>query len=107
MNNVSNRLVLATHSQTGVVISFGWNEGQENTADSFRSKRLEYSDGIVLESVNKAEGVLFKDGATTFVNNEIVYIISKCFDNNPSIFDLIAEAEEPEQALISRYVLEA
>lgn len=101
-----NRNLVVTRLPAGVLVSFFWHDLREQKTFDRWSRHLHFLDGVVLESVEKAIGVIMRDGSLTYSREGVSIEEWRNFDQNPDLFDLIVDAEEPEQAFISRYVLE-
>lgn len=107
MSQNFHRQIVTSHSQNGVILAFVWSEGEDWRRRELSTRILRYPNGGVVESVNKAVavfgGVVPKVLPAEGKEFNVIFIDQA----HEELFDLIAGAEEPEQAFISRYVLEA
>jgi hypothetical protein len=106
MNQRTERRVNVSMSGIGLMIGLTWFEGQGDKLGDMRAIHLEYSDGIVMDSVQKALDMLVPDWSKVYTYENRMSVVSPRLDDDPELFDFITNAEEPEQAFISRNVLE-
>jgi len=106
MSNRNQRCIIVTSSKVSVLVGFLWAENEQDGERTVHNRYLEYPNGAVLESVSKALGVfsLQVDGLPAGSDRKTDLVT--CDFNHPEKFDLVADAAEPEQALVSRYILE-
>lgn len=106
MTKRCNRNLVAVCSPLSIGVGMYWSEVEEGVGYVYRNKFLYYPNGVVVESVKKSIQVLMRNGSTISREEDMTAEQWIKFDQNPDLFDLIADAEEPEQAFVSRYVLE-
>jgi len=105
MSNKHYRCIMVTSSKVGVLVGFHWQEGEQGQVQEQYHKFLEYPTGAVLESVSKALGVFSLQVNAVPTGSARKTDLVTCDFNKPELFDLVADAEEPEQALVSRYIV--
>jgi hypothetical protein len=88
------------------MIGLSWFDGQDSKLSGMQHRFLEYNDGIVMDSVQKALDMLVPDWSKVYTREDRMSVISPSLDDDPTLFDFVVDAEEPEQAFISRNVLE-
>jgi len=106
MNQRTERRVNVSMSGIGTMILLSWFEGQNGDLGDMQTRDLSYVDGQVMDSVQKALDMLVPEWAKVHTYATRMSVISPCLDSDPALFDMIADAEEPEQMFISRHVLE-
>jgi hypothetical protein len=106
MNNRCNRQVITSHTPQGLQVCFAWSERDGQGDYSLHTKMLRFSAGMTMHSVNKALSVFVPGGPVELPKAGRVMNTASCECNNSDKFDIVADAQEPEQAFISRYVLE-
>lgn len=94
-------------SKTGTTITLSWFERDTSGEWDVKMKHLGYYSGVIMESVSKALAVLAPRWQPKFVDSHTMIALSDYVTENADKFDLVADAEEAEQALVSRYILEA
>ena len=103
----SNRMIGVMATKVGTTITLSWFECDDNGDMDVKMKQLGYYDGIINESVNKALLVLAPRWEPKLIDSHTLIAFSGYVTENVDKFDLVADAEEAEQALVSRYILEA
>lgn len=106
MTTRNNRHVVVSNGDFGVLIGFMWTETNDQGAREQKVVDLHYPRTKVLESVNQALCAFILPAVHIDVIDDVTRVVSRCLDDDPGKFDLVAGAEEPEQAFVSRYVLE-
>jgi hypothetical protein len=86
-------------------ITLAWFQDRDEGGRGFQIVDLHYPKSQVLESVNKALDILVPNWCRIFAGEYNHSIISCELDKDPTLFDAITSAEEPEQYFISRETL--
>jgi hypothetical protein len=106
MAEKSGRRVHVSFSGHETKITLAWFELKEAFGEKFKVVDLRYTNGMVIESVDKALEILVPNWSRVITSGGYKAVVSCELDSDPELFDCIAEAEEPEQYFISRYTLE-
>lgn len=106
MNERSVRSVSISMSGIGLLITLSCFERSEAGELEIRYTHLEYPDGVVMQSVDKALNILAGDWRRFFIEQKSVIALSNVTQGDNELFDMIFDAEEPESMFISKYVLE-
>lgn len=101
-----NRRMAVSSGEWGVLIGLFWTDGTPTDTGAGHELFLEYPRGSVLETVEAVINALEVYLVHVSLGEPWTRIIFTGFDQDPAKFDLIINAEEPEQAFVSRYMLE-
>jgi len=93
-------------SGIGLLITLSCFERSEAGELEIKYIHLEFPDGEIMKSVDKALQIIAGDWARFFIEGKHIYAISNIAQDDRELFDMIFDAEEHEQMFISRYVLE-
>lgn len=107
MNNRYDRLVIVTQDEAGLLIGFYWSEPEGDQSKGIPVRFLKYSGKSNLNSVITAICHFITEFRLPVTIHTRSQHHTAWADDKADLFDFIVDAEEPEQALVSRYVLEA
>jgi hypothetical protein len=101
MEKISGRFVAVTsrEGRLQVKLFYEVNNGLEYP-DTMRCKTLEFI-GQTIQSAAKTLDRFFQRGCHVMWENETLLVTSTYLDEFPYVFDMILDAEEPEQAFLS------
>src|SRR5574342_441264 len=97
MSTKIDRNIVVTHGAFCVVVGFHWNEEGEGARDERKALYIECVSQEMENEANQVIPVLFADVARVTVDGETVSIMSRDFDQQPKLFDLIVDSTEPER----------
>lgn len=106
MNKRWNRSVNVSLSSNGLIIGLMHFDSVDEQPSEFKSMFLDYPKCDMLESVEKAINILVGDWERVFVSDGRLSVIAMIREEDNDLYDFVVSAEEPEQAFISRYVLD-
>jgi hypothetical protein len=106
MARINGRRVHVSFTGNATNITLAWFTPKDEGGEGFTMRELHYPNGSLTDSVEKALDILVPDWSKVCVSTNRKSVVSHELDSDPDLFDAIAEAEEPEQYFISRYVLE-
>lgn len=93
-------------SGIGLLISLTWFEKPEGGDAELHSTYLEYVGKSNLESVERAVNILAGELTRYYIQFDRLHIVACIEKEEEHLFDMVVDAEQPEAAFISRYVLE-
>jgi hypothetical protein len=105
MKNRYSRYVNIMRTDEKVSIMLSWLNTEKPEGHQVETKHIDYGSDQILESVENAINALVEKWVHVFVSPFHMSAISECLDDQPKKFDLLADAEEPEQAFVSKYIL--
>jgi hypothetical protein len=101
----SGRYISVMRTENGVSIMLSCVDKDLPEYHQVESVQIKYNTEQIIESVENAINTLVDKWVHVFVSGVHMSAVSECLDKRPEKFDMLMEAEEPEQALVSKYIL--
>lgn len=99
-----NRMIAINAGLTEITISFYWRERTEHSLTDLLDTTFSYPLSMDLEGVERGINHFLANGAKLALEHNGVIICSQFIDYLHEDFDMIADAEEPQQVLVSKYI---
>lgn len=105
MAEKTNRMIGVMQRGGEIMIVLSWVEPYDGGVIPVKSTLIEFPVGLHVDSLQKALRILAPVWSIAFFGDEGLAAFSERVTEQVEKFDLVADADEPGQALISRYVI--